>query len=140
MIKILIADDDPDILAVMAKKIVEAGFEAVAASDGEQAWNKICLENPDVIVLDLVMPGLHGFDVLARLRANPPADKWQPVIIVSGNDELTSMKKGFELEADHYLTKPCQMADVLKAIHLMIGLIPHRRPAGAQSAQRKDGG
>jgi len=126
-IKVLMADDEQDVLDIMAKKVAEAGFEVVEASDGESAWNKICLENPDVIVLDLTMPGLHGFEVLERLRANPPSDKWQPVIIVSAHDELESMKRGIKLQADHYLTKPCHMEEIIRAINLMVSLIPQRK-------------
>ena len=64
---------------------------------------------------------------LKDLRENPPPDKWQPVIIISGQNELESIKKGFSYEADHYITKPCSMSDVLKAIRIMISLIPQRR-------------
>ncbi len=126
-IKVLMADDEEDVLNIMAKKVAEAGFEVVKALDGQAAWNKICLEDPDVILLDLTMPGMHGFEVLERLRANPPSEKWQPVIIVSANDELESVKRGFKLQADHYLTKPCHMEEIIRSINLMVSLIPQRK-------------
>ncbi len=126
-IKVLMADDEQEILDIMAKKVAEAGFDVIKVTDGESAWNKICLEDPDVILLDLTMPGLHGFELLERLRANPPSEKWQPVIIISANDELESMKKGFKLQADHYLTKPCHMEEIIRAINLMVSLIPQRK-------------
>jgi len=65
--------------------------------------------------------------VLKELRENPPSDKWQPVIICSGQSELDDMQKGFELEADHYITKPCSYTDILKAIQLMSSLIPQHK-------------
>jgi DNA-binding response OmpR family regulator len=126
-IKVLIADDEPDVLAIMAKKITEAGYDVVKATDGQVAWDRIVAENPDVILLDLRMPRMDGFSVLKKLRETPPSVKWQPVIIISALDELSDMQKGFALEADHYLTKPCQIEDVLRAIQLMIGLIPQRK-------------
>ncbi|MBP7162459.1 MAG: response regulator [Candidatus Omnitrophica bacterium] len=125
--KILIADDDPDVLRVMEKRIKAAGYQVVKAKDGLDAWAKICYEHPDVILLDLIMPELDGFGVLEKLRARPAGKKWQPVIIVSARGELEDMKKGFSLEADHYIMKPCQMEDVLKAITLMLNLLPQRK-------------
>jgi two-component system OmpR family response regulator len=126
-IKVLVADDEKDILDVMVKKINLAGYDVVSAEDGEEAWEKIQRADPDIIVLDLNMPKMDGFSVLKNLREHPPQDKWQPVIIVSARTELADMQKGFSLEAEHYLTKPCHIDDVLKAIALMENLIPQRK-------------
>ncbi len=126
-IKVLMADDERDILEVMSKKIRMEGYEVITAQDGLQAWDFIVSESPDIILLDLTMPGMDGFAVLKKLREHPPSEKWQPVIIVSGLNELEDMQKGFSLEADHYLTKPCRIDDILKAIRLMVGLIPQRK-------------
>ena len=126
-IKVLIADDEPDILQVMSQKIRLEGYEVITAGDGLRAWDLIVSESPDVILLDLTMPGMDGFSVLKKLREYPPSEKWQPVIIVSGLNELEDMQKGFSLEADHYLTKPCRIDEILKAIHLMVSLIPQRK-------------
>lgn len=126
-IKILLADDEPDIRDVMAKKIAQEGYTVIVAEDGQEAWEKIKKEDPDVILLDLNMPKLDGFEVLRNVRENSPSTKWQPVVIISGRTELEDMQKGFSLEADHYITKPCHIADVLKAIQLMLALIPQRK-------------
>jgi len=125
-IKILVADDEEVILEIMARKIASQDYEVVTARDGQEAWNKIVSEIPDVIVLDLNMPKMDGWAVLTQLRLNPPTKRWQPVIIVSAQNELGNFKKGIELEADHYLSKPCQIEDILKAIRLMLSLIPQR--------------
>ncbi len=129
-LKVLMADDEPDILEVMAKRVKAAGYDVVTAVDGEDAWEKIVAENPDVILLDLTMPKLEGFALLKRLREKPPSLKWQPVIIVSAREELADIQQGFSLEADHYLTKPCNMDDVLNAIRLMVKLIPQHKLPG----------
>lgn len=126
-IKVLLADDDQEILQSMEKSITRQGFTVVTASDGEEAWEKIGQDDPDVILLDLTMPKMDGFAVLKKLRESPPTRKWQPVIIVSGRTELDDMRQGFSLEADHYLTKPCSMEAIIKAIRLMLRLIPQRR-------------
>ena len=126
-IKVLMADDERDVLEVMSKKIRMEGYEVITAGDGLQAWDLIVSESPDVILLDLTMPGMDGFALLKKLREHPPSEKWQPVIIISGLNELADMQKGFSLEADHYLTKPCRIDEILKAIRLMVSLIPQRK-------------
>lgn len=126
-IKVLIADDEKDTLEIMAKKVSEIGYVVVTAHDGQEAWDKIQSESPDVILLDLTMPKMDGLTVLKNLREHPPSNKWQPVIIVSARGELEDMKTGFSLEADHYLTKPCNMEVILRAIRLMVSLIPQRK-------------
>jgi len=125
-IKILIADDEDVVLEIMARKIASQDYEVVTAKDGQEAWAKINSELPDIIILDLNMPKMDGWAVLSQLRQNPPTRRWQPVIIVSAQNELESFKKGVDLEADHYLSKPCPIEDILKAIRLMLSLIPQR--------------
>ncbi len=126
-LKILIADDEPTILEIMAKKVAQSGFEVITAVDGEDAWEKIVSLNPDVILLDITMPRLDGWGVVRRLRSQPPSKKWQPIIIVSALSEMSHIQKGFDLEADHYLTKPCRMDDIIRGIKSMANLIPMRR-------------
>lgn len=133
-IKILMADDEEDILFVMAKKISQEGYQVVTACNGQEAWDKIQRESPDVVILDLTMPKMDGFQVLKNLRENPPTAKWQPVIIVSARRELEDMQQGFSMEADHYISKPCTVSDILKAVQLMIKLIPQRK----SQAEEKD--
>jgi len=125
-IKILIADDEEVVLEIMARKISSQGYEVITASDGQEAWEKIVRELPDIIILDLNMPKMDGWAVLSQLRKNPPTKRWQPVIIVSAQNELGNFKKGVDLEADHYLIKPCPIESILKAIRLMLSLIPQR--------------
>lgn len=125
-IKVLIADDEESILGIMANKVAAQGYAVVTARDGQEAWDKIVSENPDVIILDIAMPKMDGWSVLHKLRSEPPSKKWQPVIIVSVLGEMDNVQKGLDLEADHYLTKPCRIEDVLKGIRLMVSLIPVR--------------
>ena len=128
--KILVADDDKDILEITAKKLKTVGYEIITAIDGEEALVKIRDEAPDIIILDLTMPKKDGFEVLQDIRKNPNVKKWQPVIILSGRRELEDMQKGYDCEADHYITKPCSFEDIKKSIELMIRLIPqHKLPS-----------
>jgi DNA-binding response OmpR family regulator len=126
-LKILMADDEPDVLAIMAKKIAEQGFDVITAPDGLEAWEKIQSKSPDVILLDLNMPRMNGFEVLKALRDHPSQDKWQPVIIISTRGELEDVQKGLSMEAEHYLVKPCSVETILKAIRLVAKLIPQHK-------------
>lgn len=126
-IKVLIADDELDILEIMARKIAAAGFEVITAFDGQEAWEKIQATKPDVLVLDLTMPKKSGFEVLQLFRQSASKSKWVPVIIVSALGEVSDMQKGMDLQADHYLVKPCSVEDVIKGIRLMLSLAPLRQ-------------
>ena len=74
------------------------------------------------------MPKMDGWALLSQLRHNPPTKRWQPFVIVSAQNELDNFRNGVSWEADHYLTKPCHIEDILKAIRLMLSLIPQRNP------------
>lgn len=126
-LKILMADDEPEVLAIMAKKIAAKGYTVIPARDGVDAWEKIQLETPDVILLDLNMPRMDGFEVLKAVRERPHSEKWQPVIIISTRRELEDIQKGLSMEAEHYITKPCSVDDILKGIRIVAGLIPHHK-------------
>ena len=126
-LKILLADDEKEILEIMTKVILSQGYVVVTAKDGEEAWEKIQSESPDIILLDLNMPKLNGFEVLKALRDHPPLDKWQPVIIISSRNEFEDIQKGLALEAEYYIAKPCLIEDILKGIKLMARLIPHHK-------------
>ncbi|MCX5714425.1 MAG: response regulator [Candidatus Omnitrophica bacterium] len=121
--KILIVDDERDIVEPLKSRLLKEEYEVVAAYDGEEALAKIKEADPDVILLDLILPKVNGFEVLKEVRQFY-TDKWRPVIIISAKKELDSIKKGYALEADHYLTKPCSMENILRAIETMISLIP----------------
>ena len=127
-IKVLLADDEEGILEIMATKVAAQGYSVVTARNGQEAWDKIVSANPDIIILDIAMPVLDGWAVLQRLRASPPSKKWQPVVLVSALNDISNVQKGLDLQADHYLTKPCRIEDIIKAIRLMVSLIPMRNP------------
>ena len=124
--KVLIAEDEPDIRYVMARKVAAAGYDVVEAADGREAVAKFSSDTPDMLVLDINMPFKDGLEVLKAVRQETPAGKWHPVIIVSARGEVEVMRRGFELEADHYLHKPCQPDEVIAALRLMESLMPFR--------------
>lgn len=124
--KILVVDDEKDVVETLKNRLVREGYEVTAAFDGEEALRKVKEEDPDIILLDLMLPKLNGFEVLREIREKY-TDKWRPVIIISAQTEIDSVRKGYILEADHYLTKPCAMENILRGIRIMVSLIPLRK-------------
>ena len=126
--KLLVVDDDKEIVETLKTRLIKEGYEVTVAYDGEEALLKVQKDNPDVILLDLMMPKLNGFEVLKHIRENFK-DKWRPIIIVSASGELDAVKKSYSMEADHYLSKPVTMENILRGIRTMISLIPARKEA-----------
>jgi two-component system alkaline phosphatase synthesis response regulator PhoP/two-component system response regulator VicR len=126
--KVLIADDDVDSVGAIGTHLISANFDVVTAYNGLEALEKIKTENPDVVLLDILMPKMDGFDVLKEMRTHPPSQKWQPVIIISTQDEFNNIRKGYDLEADFYVTKPFTLEKISQAIQILISLIPIKKP------------
>jgi len=124
--RLLVADDEKDVVETLRGRLVKEGYDVVVAFDGEEALKKMEEDNPDIILLDLMMPKLNGYEVLKEIRSRYK-EKWRPVIIISAKQELESVEKCYGLEADHYLTKPCTMVNILRAIRTMLSLIPLRK-------------
>ncbi len=118
--KILIADDEQDVVMILQSALKREGFEVITAADGQEAKEKIIGEAPDVVLLDLMMPRLNGWQVLEWLRREHRSNV--PTIIISGKDEMGSIKKSYDLEADYYIIKPVKLADVLKGIETILFL------------------
>ena len=124
--KILVVDDEKDVVETLVSRLTREGYEVSSAHDGEEALVQVKEKDPDVILLDLSLPKMNGFEVTREVR-NRFKDKWRPIIIISANNELDAVKQCYDLEADHYLTKPCTMENVLRGIRTMISLIPMRK-------------
>ena len=113
--KVLVADDDEDMLKLVAARLRANGYQVLAASDGAEALKRATEELPDLIVLDLMMPKMDGFDVLSVLKRQP-ATRWIPVILLTGKTETSTILKSQELQADDYLTKPVDTKQLLALI------------------------
>ena len=122
---LLLVDDEREIIDDLKPRLQREGYDVFTAFDGEEGLRMVKDCNPDIILLDLLMPKLNGFDVLKEIRTNMN-DRWRPVIIISANSDLASVKKGYDMEADHYLAKPCTIDTVLHGIKTMISLLPAR--------------
>lgn len=124
--RLLIVDDEKETVETLKSILLKNGYEVSVAFDGQEALVKVKEDDPDVILLDLVMPKLNGYEVLKEIREKYN-DKWRPVIIISAKTELESVQKCYNFQADHYLTKPCSTDNILRAIETMISLTPLRK-------------
>jgi CheY-like chemotaxis protein/MinD-like ATPase involved in chromosome partitioning or flagellar assembly len=103
--KILIVDDDVDTLRLVGLMLQRQGYEIIAASNGSQGLAKALEERPDLILLDVMMPDMDGYEVTRRLRKNP-ATTTIPILMFTAKTQLDDKVTGFEVGADDYLTKP----------------------------------
>jgi DNA-binding response OmpR family regulator len=102
---VLVADDDEDILQLVSFRLERAGYTVVTAADGQQALAAARQHQPDLAVLDVMMPGLNGYEVTRQLRADP-ATAAIPVILLTARVQEADVSRGFEAGADDYLRKP----------------------------------
>lgn len=112
---ILIVDDYPNNLAVLSDCLSYSGFEILVAQDGESAMEKVEYAHPDIILLDVMMPGVDGFETCRRLKAEPSTQDI-PVIFMTALSDTVDKVKGFQLGAVDYITKPVQHTEVLARV------------------------
>jgi CheY-like chemotaxis protein/MinD-like ATPase involved in chromosome partitioning or flagellar assembly len=128
--KVLIVDDSLDVVKMVGLMLQGQGYEILAAQSGAQALMKAQSDNPDVIILDVMMPGIDGYEVCRRLRADP-ATAHIPILMFTAKSTLGDKVAGFEAGADDYLTKPIRPADLiarLEAVLLRAGAKPSKEP------------
>jgi DNA-binding response OmpR family regulator len=113
--KVLVVDDERAILTVLGIKLRISGYDVVTASGGEEALGLVNSAHPDLILLDVIMPGVDGFEVLEEVRA---ASKL-PVIVFSARPE--NAKKALSLGANDFLAKPLDVDEMIRRIEMLLG-------------------
>ncbi len=109
--KILIIDDDMDTLKLVGMMLQKQSYQIVAANNGIKGLELAEAENPDLILLDVMMPGMDGYEVAKRLRANPLTAN-TPILMFTAKAQLDDKVSGFEAGADDYLTKPTHPSEL----------------------------
>lgn len=117
--KILLIDDEVMLLEVMRTNLEIEGYEVVTEMSGETGLVSAVVDQPDVIVLDIMMPGMDGYEICQRLKTDPRT-KYIPVIILTGLDETKHVVKGFESGADDYLAKPFDNLELFARIKAVL--------------------
>ncbi len=117
--RVLVVDDDPQVLRLMRVNLELEGYDVVSAPDGEEALDAVLNERPDVVVCDVMMPGMDGLTVLRNLRSNPRTSKI-PFVVVSAKAQRSDVKAALDMGADRYITKPFDPQELLDAVeHLL---------------------
>jgi CheY-like chemotaxis protein len=118
--KILVVDDDLDTLKLVGMMLQRQGYNIVAAINGAQALSKVPAEKPDLILLDVMMPDIDGFEVCRRIRKDP-AFASIPILMFTAKTQVDDKVQGFESGADDYLPKPTHPAELLAHVKALLG-------------------
>ena len=113
--KILLVDDEPHVLKLLGGRLRASGFEVLTAEDGETALKKVREEEPGLLLLDVRLPGLDGFEVAHILKSNPET-KEIPIIIISAHAQKSDLIRGRTLGVEGYLVKPVDSRQLLEEI------------------------
>ena len=114
--KILLVDDEPQILAICHDYLKSSGYDVVSATDGLQGLAAARHEKPDLIVLDLILPEMDGLDVCRAIRSKSNV----PIIMLTGRAEETDKVIGLEIGADDYMTKPFSPRELVARVHVVL--------------------
>ena len=143
---IMVVDDEPDLVTLLRARLEQREFNVMCAYSGSQALAGLEKQKPDLILLDIMMPEMDGFEVLRRLKAAPETSSI-PVILLSALDQLKDISTCYEMGADHYITKPFNNAHLMTVIdHILSGDRPVVREqclrvvfAGSTTGRRRIG-
>ena len=126
--RVLVVEDERDIAALVAYHLTREGYRVSTAASGDEALQAASAERPDIVILDLMLPGLSGYDVLQELRRAPGMEQLPVIFLTALRDEADRIR-GLELGADDYITKPFSPHELV----LRVGSVLRRVRAPAQS-------
>ncbi len=132
MTKVLIAEDDDHTRDALREVLTMEGHEVIAASDGLQAVDFFRAESPDLICLDVMMPGLNGYEVCRQIRKQ---DEKVPILFLTAKAEEIDTVLGLELGADDYMTKPFGVKEIIARIRAILRRTAMRSGVGAKDAE-----
>jgi DNA-binding response OmpR family regulator len=118
--RVLFADDDPGMRAIVYINLEAEGFDVTVVDDGEAALTEVDRSLPDLIVLDVMMPGRDGFDVLEQLKARPRTAEI-PVVLLTAKAADADVWEGWKSGADYYMTKPFDPGELARFAHQVLG-------------------
>ena len=127
--KILVVDDEKDIIELISYNLEQEGFAVIKAYDGQMAWERVKTAKPDLVVLDLMIPGIHGLEVCKLIRRDA-ATETLPIIMLTAKSDQVDKILGLELGADDYVTKPFNVRELIARIRAVL-----RRYEGRQQKE-----
>jgi two-component system alkaline phosphatase synthesis response regulator PhoP len=129
--KILIVDDEVHIRTLLLQILEDfqkAGIKLLVAGEGNEAWRKVRTERPDLIILDVMMPGLSGYEVCERIKADPNLANTH-VLVLTAKGQAADREQSFESGADEYVTKPFDIIELIKYVGKVLD-VPVRADLG----------
>lgn len=131
MQKLLIADDDNEIRELLEFDLSHSGYAVDTAKDGEEALHKALTANYDLVLLDVMMPKMNGFDVCKHLRASKPET---PILMLTAKGTMNDKTQGFDSGADDYIVKPFDIQEVLLRVRALV----RRSPSSKLQPQKQE--
>ncbi|MBI3922038.1 MAG: response regulator [Armatimonadetes bacterium] len=117
--KILVTDDEVPVVQIIRTNLELEGYEVVTAHDGEEALRKVAQESPNLIILDVMMPKMDGWEVLSNLKGSPRTQEI-PVIMLTALSQMEDMDRGARLGNDCYLTKPFEPLELIAMVKRLL--------------------
>ena len=117
---ILVAEDDPDLQSLLRHALESDGYAVYIAADGQEALDQYDALSPDLLVLDIMMPRLSGFEVLRELRGDDARRQDVPVLVLTSRSGEDDVLTGFELGVDDYLTKPFVISELRARVRALL--------------------
>lgn len=133
--KVLVVDDEQSIVTLLKYNLQQAGYDVITAMDGEEGLNLAVTSNPDVILLDLMLPKMDGMDVCKNLRQQRI---FTPILMLTAKDDEFDKVLGLELGADDYMTKPFSPREVIARIKVVLRRSQLQSESSEQEKEEKD--
>jgi len=135
--RVLVVDDTPQNVKLLVDLLGARGYVAIAAASGEEGLAKLAAEKPDLVLLDVMMPGLSGYEVCRRIRANPDT-ALLPVVLVTSLDPHEERIKGIEAGADDFLSKPIHQQELLARVRSLLRIKALQDEVARQAATLRE--
>jgi len=117
--RILAVDDDPSIIKLLEIKLKRSGYEVISAINGEEGYRRAVDERPDLVLLDIMMPKMDGYEVCKRLK-DTLGDESPAIVMLSAKGQQSDLEKGFLVGADDYVVKPFDLKALVERINAVL--------------------
>ncbi len=117
--RILVVDDDPDVLGTLTRALTRQGYEVESATSGDEALDKLRLQTPHLIILDVIMPGMNGFEVCKRIRQDNAYD-FVPVLFLTARGQTDDIVTGLDAGGDDYVIKPFEVSELQARVRALL--------------------
>ena len=134
--RILVIEDDPASLRLMQYILEHKGYEVLTAVNGLDGLKKARSEEPDLVILDVMLPGMDGFDICYHLRAEPQTAKL-PILMLSAKAREVDRDTGLKVGADYYITKPVDPAEIISNVEALLAQGEHNLPVQEKEVEQR---